>query len=142
VPRPIADESGLGRDSRWPAVVAVIAGLLVSLLGFLFFTLRQERGKRDALLLKQQQVEVEREREQERERERKREKEQELATAAEMTESAETDSTEVTSLPPPLVAVGGEVRLGGFPIQLNKLTVYETTLGHGSHGTVVYKGRS
>lgn len=118
-----------------------MAGLLVSLLGFLFFTLRV---KRDALLLKQQQLEEEREhereREREREQERERERERELATAVEVTENGGMDSTAVTSLPPPLVAIGGEVRLGEFPLQLNKLTVYETTLGHGSHGTVVYEG--
>jgi hypothetical protein len=28
-----------------------------------------------------------------------------------------------------------------FPRRFNKLEMYETVLGHGSHGTIVYKGR-
>lgn len=51
--------------------------------------------------------------------------------------------------PPPLVITGrpgpaASVRQTStgktYPILLNKLTVFETLLGHGSHGTVVYKG--
>eukprot|EP00045_Choanoeca_perplexa_P011726 m.125461 g.125461 ORF g.125461 m.125461 type:complete len:825 (-) comp15741_c0_seq2:311-2785(-) len=42
-------------------------------------------------------------------------------------------------VPPPLTS-DTQVTRAQFPKRFNKLEMYETVLGHGSHGTVVYKG--